>query len=246
MMTRRAFTASGIAAGLTAATPLGAERPAPHPVVVELFTSQGCSSCPPADALLGELSARAGILALSFHVDYWDRLGWRDPFGHASHTLRQRGYAARLRQNTLYTPQMVIDGVASVVGSRRGEVEAVIRGRMDRGPAERVSIPIGFGRRSDGAVTVMVPAATTTGPADLWLLAIDAEHATPIPRGENAGRTLVGHNVVRSLARLGRWNGDELAVTAGPETRHPGADGLVVLLQGVDFGPIWGARAVPL
>lgn len=247
MMTRRTFAASGLAAGLAvAAGPAGAAGPGPRPVVVELFTSQGCSSCPPADAFLGELAKRSDVVALAFHVDYWDYIGWKDPFGDPLHTARQRAYAARLRQRTIYTPQMVVDGVAHVVGSRRGEVEATIRRRLELGRAERVSIPVEFGRRSDGPVTIVVPAAATEGPADLLLAAIDREHTTEIRRGENSGRVLADFNVVRSIARIGRWDGKELAVTVRPDTWHRGADALVILLQAENHGPVWGVAKVPL
>lgn len=247
MMTRRTFAASGLAAGLAAAAgPAGAVGRGGHPVVVELFTSQGCSSCPPADALLGELAQRREVVALAFHVDYWDHIGWKDPFGDPLHTARQRAYASRLRLRTIYTPQMVVDGVIQLVGSRRGEVEATIDRRLGLGRAERVSIPIEFGRRSDGPVSIVVPAAAADGPADLLLAAIDREHRTEIRRGENAGRTLADFNVVRSIARVGQWNGAELAVTVRPDTWHRGADDLVILLQAENHGPVWGVARVPL
>lgn len=246
MISRRAFTASGLAAGLLAAAgPASAAGPARRPVVVELFTSQGCSSCPPADAYLGELAKRDDVVALAFHVDYWDYIGWKDPFGDPLYTARQRAYALRLKQRTIYTPQMVIDGVTHEVGSRRGQVEAAIRARLAMAAAERVTIPIEFGRRSDGALTAQVRPAATAGPADLMLAAIDAEHVTEVRRGENSGRVLADYNVVRSINRIGRWTGDNLAVTVGPDSWHRGADALVLLLQ-ADQGEIWGVRTVPL
>ena len=247
MMTRRTFAASGLAAGLAvAAGPVRAAGPEARPVVVELFTSQGCSSCPPADALLGELAKRDEVVALAFHVDYWDYIGWKDPFGDPLHTARQRAYAARFQQRAIYTPQMVIDGAGHVVGSRRGDVEAAIGARLAMSPAERVTIPVEFGRRSDGAVTAIVPPAATTGPADLLLAAVDAQHVTDIKRGENSGRVLADFNVVRSIARIGRWDGSPLSVTVRPDTWHRGADTLVILLQEADHGPIWGVARVPL
>lgn len=247
MMTRRAFTASGIAAGLAAAaTPLRAAERTQRPVLLELFTSQGCSSCPPADALLGELAKRDDVVTLAFHVDYWDYIGWKDPFGDPLYTARQRAYAAHLGQRTIYTPQLVVDGAAHVVGSRRGDVEAAIRERLAMGPAERVSIPIDYGLRSDGAVTVIVPAAATDGPADLLLAAVDSEHFTQVRRGENSGRTLADYSVVRSIKRIGTWNGAELAVTVKGDSWHRGADTLVALLQAADHGTIWGVAKIPL
>ncbi len=246
-MTRRTFAASAIAAGLAASTgPAGAGDPRQRPVVVELFTSQGCSSCPPADALLGELAQRDDVVALAFHIDYWDHIGWKDPFGDPLNTARQRAYAARYRQRTVYTPQMVIDGSGHVVGSRRGDVEAAIGARLAMSPAQRVTIPVEYGRRSDGAVTVIVPKAATTGPADLLLAAIDARHVTEVRRGENSGRVLTDFNVVRSIARIGTWDGSALSVTVHADTWHRGADALVILLQAADHGPVWGVARVPL
>ena len=246
MFTRRAFTASGLAAGLlAAASPVRAVGLTRRPVVVELFTSQGCSSCPPADAFLGDLAKRDDVVALAFHVDYWDYIGWKDPFGDPLYTARQRAYATRLRQRSIYTPQMVIDGIAHEVGSRRDRVEAAIRERLEASRAERVSIPIEFGRCSDGPVTLIVPKAATSGPADLMLAAVDAEHVTEVKRGENSGRVLADYNVVRSIVRVGRWTGVELAVTVDPQTWHRGADSLVILLQ-ADHGAIWGVTRIPL
>src|ERR1700756_302855 len=131
-----AFLALGIA-------PLHAGE---RPILVELFTSEGCSSCPPADALLAELAGRPDVLALSFHVDYWDRLGWRDPFSSPAATERQQRYAELLRLATVYTPQMVVDGKWQAVGSDRAEVEQALgsaAGTRDDGP---VSLPFDPGR----------------------------------------------------------------------------------------------------
>lgn len=247
MITRRAFTASGLAAGLAAAAhPSLAAGQKTRPVVLELFTSQGCSSCPPADALLGELAKRDDVVTLAFHIDYWDYIGWKDPFDDPAYTARQRAYAATLGQRTIYTPQLVIDGVTHVVGSQRDAVESSIRERLATPSSQRVSVPIEFGRRGDGPITVIVPAADTSGPADLYLAAVDAEHTTPVKRGENTGRVLAEYSVVRSFTRIGRWTGQELAVTVGPETWHRGADRLVVLLQDAGLGAIWGVTTIPL
>lgn len=249
MITRRAFTASGLATGLAfagQAVPVAHAAGAFHPVVVELYTSQGCSSCPPADEFLGKLAQRSDIIALAFHVDYWDYIGWKDPFGDPAYTARQRLYAASLRKRTIYTPQMVIDGVVDAVGSRWWDVEGKIEQRQRMSMAERISIPIHFERAVNGALAVTVPKAAVRGRADLFLAAMDSRHVTEVPRGENSGRRLEDFNVVRSFSRIGRYDGSALAVEVDPSAWHRGADRLAVLLQARDAGPIWGAAQLLL
>jgi hypothetical protein len=207
-----------------------AAPPAP-PVVVELFTSQGCSSCPPADALLGELSrTQPGLLALDFHVDYWDRLGWRDPFSLAAATQRQRGYAQRLGSE-VYTPQLVVDGRLQMVGSDRAAVaQALDSARQARRPPVQM-------RLSRDAEGLAAEVAAGSGEGELWLVGFDDAHTTPVGRGENAGRTLAEVNVVRSLQRVGTWSGAavQLALPA------PAGQRAVLLLQDAA-----GMRAVAL
>jgi len=254
MITRRAFTATGLAAGLAfAGRPVPAAHAAgsTHPVLVELYTSQGCSSCPPADEFLGKLAQRSDVIALAFHVDYWDYIGWKDPFGDPAHTARQRLYAASLRKRTIYTPQMVIDGVVDAVGSRWWDVEGKIKQRQAMGPAERTSIPIRLARAANGALAVAVPEAAIpqsarAGRADLFLAAMDSRHVTKVPRGENSGRALEDFNVVRGFSRIGRYDGSMLAVEVDPTAWHQGADRLAVFLQARDTGPIWGAAQLLL
>lgn len=216
--------------GLLAATALAVPPAiaAERPVVVELFTSQGCSSCPPADALLSTLADRPGVLALAFHVDYWNRLGWTDPFSGPWATARQTAYAAQLDSDQIYTPQAVIDGRSDVVGSDREAMEAAIAAA-----------------RSEPAVTVLLTtsgaglqvAVDPTAPTDavLWLVGFDDRHDTPVRRGENAGKTLVDRNVVRSLTRLDGWSPGGTVAAARPE-----GDRTAVLLQAAD-GHILGA-----
>jgi hypothetical protein len=173
-----------------------------RPTVVELFTSEGCSSCPPADALLAELAGRPDILALSFHVDYWDRLGWKDPFSTPDATRRQHGYADLLGLATVYTPQMVFDGKWQAVGSDRGEVGRALsaaRRNLDEVP---VALAADHGR-----------AQITLGPggdgisATLLLVGFDRRHVSAVPRGENGGRTLSHVDVVRSIEEVARFDG---------------------------------------
>lgn len=207
--------------------------------VVELFTSQGCSSCPPADALLAELADEPGVIALSLHVDYWDGLGWTDPFGRAAYTRRQRAYAATLDDGNaytsgVYTPQMVIDGRYAVVGHAAGRVrEALAAAREGDDPVAP---------RFDGAEHVVVPAGDAAGETVVWLVAFDERHTTEVARGENAGRTLVNRRVVRSMERLGEWHGErtDFAVDTAA-ARERGRDGVVVLVQRHGTGRILGA-----
>jgi hypothetical protein len=197
--------------------------PGRRPVVVELFTSQGCSSCPPADALLAELArTRADVLPLAFHVTYWDRLGWPDRFALPAATARQRGYAAIAGVGTVYTPQMVVDGVTDVVGSDRPRVLSAI-GRA----AREVAVPVRLVRGREG-LTVEVGAGAGSGL--VLLVGFDPEHRTPVARGENAGRVLVEANIVRSLPELGPWAGAARIV----QVPVPAGERHAVLVQAVD------------
>jgi len=224
----------------------GAAADGPAPVVVELFTSQGCSSCPPADRLLGELARRPDVLALSFAVDYWDYIGWKDPFASPAHTERQRAYGRTLGRRVVYTPQMVVDGADEAVGSARANVEARIAAAAARGG----KLILRFAQDESGRNRILIPARTphipsAAIPATVWLVLYDREHVTAVKRGENAGATLVNHNVVRELRRLGQWTG---AATELPFDIAPGAagDGCAVIVQAGLTGPILGAAAMPL
>jgi len=175
-------------------TPLHA---AERPTLVELFTSEGCSSCPPADALLAELADRPDVLALSFHVDYWDRLGWKDPFSSPDATRRQHGYADLFGLATVYTPQIVVDGRWQAVGSDRGEVAHALgaaRRNRDEVPValtvENGRARIALGPGGDGASAVLL------------LIGFDRRHVMAVKRGENGGRTLSHVDVVRSIEEV--------------------------------------------
>jgi hypothetical protein len=221
----------------------GSEATAPPPVVVELFTSQGCNSCPPAEAFLAELADEEGILALEMHVDYWDYIGWKDPFGSAFLTARQQSYAGDLRQRYVYTPQMVIDGRKHVTGSHRGKVRAAIADRR----AERQTVLNVRILNQDGGKVVIPAGHSPDEGATVWLAVYDGLHETKVPSGENAGRTLKNRNVVRELVRLGTWTGERLEIPidlAGAMER--GRSGCAVLVQQGQTGPILGAAEVPL
>jgi hypothetical protein len=181
-----------------------------RPIVVELFTSEGCSSCPPADALLAELVKRPDVLALSFHVDYWDRLGWKDPFSSAAATARQRDYAALLGLGSGYTPQIVVDGRWQAVGSDRGEVDHALSA-AERQPAPTVPVTLAL---ADGRARVEFGAAAGAAAADVLLVGFDRRHTDRVGGGENDGRTLTHVDVVRGFAKIGRFDGTAAAIQA--------------------------------
>jgi len=193
----------GLFAGLSSVAGFAAERP----VVVELFTSQGCNSCPPANAFLNELSKqRRDVIALAFHVTYWDRLGWKDPFSLEAATQRQAIYGRRFGDGS-YTPEIVVDGATSMVGSHRGEVgSAIENAKLSSQTAAAVSV-----RRSGDQVSIEVGAGNGNG--RILLVGFDHEHITAIPRGENSGRTLTEANVVRSIRSVGQWSGAPLRIS---------------------------------
>jgi hypothetical protein len=206
----------GLIAGLSPVAAIAAERP----VVVELFTSQGCSSCPPANAYLNELSRdRRDILPLAFHVTYWDRLGWKDPFSLPAATQRQDRYGHRFGDGS-YTPEMVVDGVASMVGSDRGDVASAIENaKRHSQTAATVSVT-----RNGEQLSIQVDSGR--GAAKVLLIGFDHEHTTAIGRGENSGRTLTEANVVRSIRSVGQWSGTPLRLS---EPFPEGQDAAVVL-----------------
>jgi hypothetical protein len=189
-----------------------------QPILVELFTSQSCSSCPPADVLLGELAGRPDVLALSFHVTYWNRLGWRDRFSLAEATERQRRYAMTLGHNQIYTPQAVIQGRRDAVGSNRAAIAAAIRAATPG--------PVLLALREVGP-SVSVGAGAGEGSGTFWLIGYDRQHVTPVASGENRGRTLTHSNVVRSLSPLGEWRGEALNLSGA----RPAGERVAVLLQ---------------
>ena len=200
-----------------------------RPIVVELFTSQGCSSCPPADKLLGELAQRPDVIALGYHISYWDHLGWKDPLSSEASTERQKAYATRL-SGRIYTPEMVIEGVDEFVGSHRDEVLAALR---QAHPAVTAPVIFGADRRS---VTI----GPGRGSGEVRLVRFAQHRATQVGAGENAGRALEDSNAVEAFTRLGAWTGAAAAFPIEPP--GPGA-GLAVLVQ-AEGGQILGAASI--
>ncbi|RVT40968.1 DUF1223 domain-containing protein [Sphingobium algorifonticola] len=214
-----------------------AQRPLPAkaPVVVELFTSQGCSSCPPADAFMGTLAARPDLVALTRPVTYWDRLGWKDTLGRTANTQLQNGYAARqLRGAGVYTPQIVVQGGDAAVGSNRGGVAWLI----DRAkPISTLDVV------KDGGGRIVQLRGGSGGATEVKLVALKAQADVRIGRGENGGRTVRYHNVVLDERVIGRWNGGaaRLAVPASA-LRVRGADRYAVIVQRPGPGAIVAAH----
>ena len=212
-----ASRALAFALALTGPVAASAAQPT---AVVELFTSQGCSSCPPAnDNLTKLIASRRDVLALSFGVTYWDQLGWKDTFASPVYTDRQWRYARTLGHSNVFTPQVVVNGRADGVGAGAGEIEALV-GRTPRltGPEVRVS--------SD---TVSISAAAKPdAPTDVWLVRYETGVIqVPVKRGENTGRTLPHAHVVRSLVRLGSWDGKALRLPL-PPSQGPLATAILV------------------
>ena len=225
-MTLRLTLAIVVAGALPSQAATARERP----VVVELFTSQGCSSCPPANANLAAVSRRPGILALSFGVTYWDKLGWPDTFGRPAYTERQRVYETPLGESGPFTPQIVVDGRRSIVGADLAEVEGAIA---------RASPPAGPDVTLDAASVAIAAAPAPKTPADIWLVRYDPRTVeVPVRRGENGGRTLPHTNVVHELVKLGSWSGPAIRLAL-----PPAASGrkTAILVQAPAGGPILAA-----
>ncbi|NQV21250.1 MAG: DUF1223 domain-containing protein [Rhodospirillales bacterium] len=212
--------------------------------VVELFTSQGCSSCPPADALLARLDERDDVFGLTLAVDYWDYLGWKDRFASPVHTQRQRDYQAFLDNGNVYTPQMVIGGAAQAVGSDWAAVrEAIERDKSREGTPLPISIEL-----QDGAMTVTLPAGRTDSTASVWFVLFDHEQEVSVNAGENGGHSLTYRNVVRDFRRIGSWDGrpGKIFLSSKEFSGFPLAENCAVLVQERGTGPIIGVARRPL
>lgn len=209
--------------------------------VVELFTSQGCSRCPEADALLARLGRRDQVVALAYHIDYWDYIGWQDTFALSANTELQKAYAASWGKGRVFTPQMVVNGALGMVGSQRSDVEAAL---ADTELALDLDIAI-----EDGdAAHLVAPGLPGAGPSIVWLVTFRAEAEVPVTRGENSGRTLRYSNIVTGRQAIGMWNPQTGADIAIPLEAALGPnDGAAILIQeknGELPGPIVGAAMI--
>lgn len=198
--------------------------------VVELFTSQGCSSCPEADRILGELAREPGVLALSYSIDYWDYLGWKDTLAQPDFTARQKAYAHARGDRAVYTPQAVVNGLAHAVGSDRSDIQGVIRSTKGELGAKRVSLEVD---RSGGDIVIRAGAGSrpANGAATIWFVTYEESRTVEIKRGENRGRTNTYYNVVRHIAPVGRWSGEAVSVSV-PMPRGKGGKCAVILQEG--------------
>ena len=219
-------------------------------VTVELFTSQGCSSCLPADAYLAELAKRPDVLALSLPVDYWDYLGWRDTLAIPEHTKRQYDYAQKLGTRRPYTPQVVVDGHYDCVGSDKQKIEFAIK-RFEK--ANQTRIPVSVAQEGT-MVTVSVGARPETRkkkPADVtqatvWLVRFEPTHQVPIAKGENEGHTVTYTNVVRNWSPLGVWDGTPASFKLSRTDLNREGVAFAVLVQQESTGPILGVARFSL
>ncbi len=183
--------------------------------VIELFTSQGCSSCPAADKLLGELAQDPSLMTMSLPVDYWDYLGWKDTLALHGHTLRQRAYADARGDREIYTPQVVVNGIVQALGSDKAAIEKAIA--QTRSTATPLTLPVMIAV-ADGKVTVNVPAGegehrNAQQNAEVWLCPVTGKAPVTVGRGENSGKTLTYSNVVRRWVKLGDWSGKAASFT---------------------------------
>jgi hypothetical protein len=212
------------------------------PIVVELYTSQGCSSCPAADALLGRIADRDDVIALSMSVDYWDYLGWKDTLASPKFSERQRAYRSSLGVSMVYTPMMVVNGAAHINGADERKLARTLE-QVSKGAAA-TNVPIHFRQEKDNFIIEAgaAPQGGQTKDATLWLAVMSKSVQVPIERGENRGKTITYRNVVQELIPVGAWSGRPIVVQL---ERHaivrPGAERCAVLLQQGKAGPILGA-----
>jgi hypothetical protein len=227
---------AGLAAGFAGLAGVARAEGAAPPVVVELFTSQGCSACPPADRLLSDLAERDDVLALSLHVDYWDYIGWADSFARPEHTARQRAYARAAGEGMIYTPQMVVGGTHRVMGARAMSVLTAIESHA----AAPAPVSVRLERRGDRLSVEAAASADAPERMVVQIVRYRPERTVRILRGENAGHTFTYSNIVTAWERVADWSGAEpLALTV----EMPGADPAAVIVQAAGHGRIVGAAA---
>jgi hypothetical protein len=215
--------------------------------LIELFTSQGCSSCPPADKLLADLRNDPSLLTLTLSIDYWDYLGWKDTLALPGHAARQKAYSQMRGDREIYTPQVVVNGVAQALGSDRGAIEKAV-GAVARN-ATTLKLPI-KAAVAEERLTVMLPNGTGEGAGEVWLCPVSRSVAVGIGRGENHGHTITYTNVVRRWVKLGTWSGKSESFSVPlDQIKMAGVDEVAVIVQSGSTdhpGAILGATLAPL
>jgi hypothetical protein len=234
-MTKRQVLAAGALSLLGPRAFAAASRP----VVAELFTSQGCSSCPPADAIFEDLAGERDVVALTYHVDYWDYLGWRDTLGSKEFSQRQYDYAKSRGDMDVYTPQAIVNGKRHVVGSKK----SVLASAIEAAAGDASENWVDFSIESHGSdMTIRLPETSGIKDATLWLLAVTTAVEVSIERGENAGSKITYRNVVRKMSPAAMWNGEAAKIMMPRSTTLPGGeDQCAALLQIGKAGPVIGA-----
>ncbi len=231
-------------AALMADVPAAAAQDARKPKlssVIELYTSQGCSSCPSADALFVELARDPSLLVLTLPVDYWDYLGWKDTLAHSAFSQRQRSYAKARGDGQIYTPQAIIDGAAHAVGSDRQAMSQIVKAHQASPMPLDVSI-------SEQGAQIRIAVSGTARAGSIWVLTVARKRTVAIQRGENRGREVAYANVVRSLTRIGEWRGETMTLDIPASlVTHPDADTFAVLVHSDDskIGRVIGAAKSP-
>ena len=225
-MVRRCFAYAVVVVSMASHSSAGAEPRA----VIELFTSQGCSSCPPADKLLGELTSDPSLIAISVPIDYWDYLGWKDTLADPRNSARQKGYAHVRGDGQVYTPQAVVNGSLHALGSDKSAIEQAIVQSRQKGAV--LSLPVTLAI-ADGLLKVTVPAGMAArASVEVWICGLAKSVTVAIGRGENKGRTITYHNVLRRWVKLGEWTGKSDSWSVPTHTfKSGGIDAAVVFVQ---------------
>jgi hypothetical protein len=208
-----------------------------RPVVVELYTSQGSSSCPPADALLAKLAERKDVIALSLPITYWDMLGWKDTFASDANTRRQKAYAQVMGHGGVYTPQMIVDGVSDIVGSRETAIDAAI----DAHDADLHNVPVTL-TATPHELRVQIGSGAERDDATIWMFQILSRATVAIRAGENEGRTMTYRNIVRDVRAIGMWKGQPLSLDLPrQDMMSEPHDSIAIVVQENGYGHIIGA-----
>jgi hypothetical protein len=218
--------------------------------VVELFTSQGCSSCPPADRIIGELAKDPSVIALSLPIDYWDYLGWKDTLADSRFSARQKAYSQMRGDRDVYTPQVVVNGSEHVIGSDRAGIEGAIDDTKKHGAVMSVPVSMTISGKQLNVSVAAAHAGAATSHGEVWICAISRSVPIAIGRGENRGREITYHNVVRNVLKVGDWNGTAGTWTVPLENiSRDGVDAAAVYVQDGNRekpGPMLGAAFTSL